>query len=857
MYKTLYIIENYLYKNEQTSIEYRGVSGVTYPEFCAHFYVGPKDKKQSALRDIKSKWKIAYFFMSISAGGTPDLFPDPEHNSEKYYHWSSTRPPKKEYWVAAQNWDADDFSLSLAEAIKDEAVPYIAESFGIKLQPGERIDKTALVEAITQQFGKMIEGGGNAADEVSIYYDEKNKAPEFRNYVSHAHDKYSKMKTLFYGDERPIDDFFVCNDISFTPKYVVGSGQKIVHATLEKLKNKSPHILLIGKAGSGKSTMMQHLFVNALENYETETKSEYHKYMEDGADEALFETTALFPIFVTLREFGIGHDNLLDLILNSVRRFESAFYMSHLLSRLEIGDCQLLLDGMDEIKDDAVNKFLVQLDELIDKYPDNQVVMTSRATEEFTALSHFKRAYMLPFSEKQIHELLGKLLPEEQVQEIQSCLRSVDRRKCTELITNPLLLTLILMSYDNFADIPTKKWLIYGEAYDVLLRRQDTNKLAFKRVFQSVNTANQFTAIFREFCARSYLEGDFKFDLQKVESYLIKIGVNNTVFEHMSAEAFMYDACESVGIMQKRDDYYFFLHRSFQEYFFADYYLHQGKEKMEKLGRYFEQISFHSWEAMDALYNLASEKVEEVIFFPCLKELFDGYGPQEQYWRFLAFLYKSWEYALLSEDVVRNMFREIIFLQQYPSDAKFNIPKSTTLSWIMQILELEKFIQIKPIGPRFMYSDLTVRPIFEHEIHTTFGFKMESLPLPPPSKEQMRKELMNQILLSTGQDDGRSVYDEDEDYEDYDNYDEEEEMESYNKEKDADKIAYFVDEDIIGYWYKFPFLEGAEHRNKYPAIVELWERDDCPAKAVFKEIQKYYKYLETKYAHISEIDNLF
>lgn len=123
---------------------------------------------------------------------------------------------------------------------------------------------------------------------------------------------------------------------------------KIDDVTLDKLNEKSSFVLLVGMGGIGKSMMMRHLFLSSIK-----------KYTETG----------LLPILITLREFGSENQNLFSIVADSVHRFDITFSLAHLDKLMEEGKCQLLLDGLDEIKSADMRSFQKQLDSLIDRYP--------------------------------------------------------------------------------------------------------------------------------------------------------------------------------------------------------------------------------------------------------------------------------------------------------------------------------------------------------------------------------------------------------------------------------------------------------------------------------------------------------
>jgi hypothetical protein len=59
----------------------------------------------------------------------------------------------------------------------------------------------------------------------------------------------------------------------------------------------------------------------------------------------------------------------------------------------------------------------------------------------------------------------------------------------------------------------------------------------------------------------------------------------------------------------------------------------------------------------------------------------------------------------------------------------------------------------------------------------------------------------------------------------------------------------------LGCIYCFEFSCGLENPETCSALVELWEKDSCPAKKVFAHVQNYYEKLKEKFARNDELDD--
>ena len=92
-----------------------------------------------------------------------------------------------------------------------------------------------------------------------------------------------------------------------------------------------------------------------------------------------------------------------------------------------------------------------------------------------------------------------------------------------EFTQNPLLLTIMLMTYEQFAEIPSKMHIFYREAYAALSQKHDASKGAYKRVLKTGLTADRFADYFAEFCARSYRDEKFEFTEVEFDKYFTSL----------------------------------------------------------------------------------------------------------------------------------------------------------------------------------------------------------------------------------------------------------------------------------------------------------------------------------------------
>ena len=785
-----------------------------------HFYelVQPFNEgtgKNKGLIGITSQSKIVEFFLLQSVNEESNLYISNSESTLRSW-FTGARPIPTDIWSDIHK-DFDEVRLtnSIARKLNDKKIDSISSSLGINLSGNDSPDKYYLAAAIAMQIKNFAENNGESESILDLIYHNYSVPTEFNDYIEKSKRKYSKLKTLLYStEERSFDEFYVCNNIRtsrhrfWTRGSAEGKDNNVIkNATLELINNKAPYSLLIGMGGIGKSMMMRHLFLDSINKYRSNMK---------------------FPILVTLREFGVDKSELIELIADSVQRFDPSFSLPYLHKYLNEGKCQLLFDGLDEIKANDLESFERQLEHLLDCYPNNQVVMSTRRFSRFIRYSRFKLLWIEEFTNEQSIELINKLdfCPEEPKlkEHFIEKLENEYFKNQSAFVSNPLLLTLMLMSYRRFANIPEQKYLFYEEAYQTLLRRHDhDDKVSYRRIFHSVNEPAEFTNVFREFCARSYRNADYEFDDKKFEEYFSQLNAKTHVTDltAMTAENFLFDILNSTCIMYEESQGYHFLHRSFQEYLFADYYSRADDESLKRLEKFLRKNNsalFDDSIAYDLLYDLAPEKVEKFIFIPFLEYLLDGDNDDTAYWSFLKKGYSYFGYSIYDNDLMNKYLKTTD--KEAGSPANNNDVELVVLSQILKLLKIPSeysFEVSKEIGD---YKELICGYWFADIVARKENNESDIIFMDFPKKIFEEKELEN----------GRFFKD------------------RFIRDND-NKIIPF------GYEYRFDFSLPIDNPTQYSSLKELFLKETCPTRQTFNSLKKYLNELKTKYENSPQDDD--
>lgn len=508
-----------------------------------------------------------------------------------------------------------------------------------------------------------------------------------QKYLDAASDYFSTKKTLLYAEKpHPFYDLYVCNDIKYKKYRITGARDPkpeitIHDATVEKLENESKYIIIEGIGGIGKSMLLTHLFLSAGSN-------------SDGR----------IPLLLSLKDYKDDTISVVDFIWKSVRDYDPTIKQSTIIDSLQKRELVLLLDGLDEIQSSARDSFDTDLEAFIKSYPGNMIVITSRPIYNFITYSKFSIFDIEPLTKSQALSLIDKLDFWDLAAK-KSFTEALDRQLYSshyQFASNPLLLTIMLMTYSSFGEVPAKMHVFYSKAYETMARLHDATKGSFKRPLHTKLTPEDFAKLFAEFCARTYRDEELEFTDITFAAYMKKV-LKDTFAEKtgVTPRDFLLDLTDNLCIMYHEGEKYYFIHRSFQEYFAAVHFASGYDAKLQKVGNFFEKMQHRSYtdRTFEMLYDMIPEKVERYIFFPYLKSLIEkcsAEGADEEYWAFLEDQYPALYYQEGENgESYYNEAQSFLYKAIIKAKALDSFQDFDDLSWPKQIYDLPTRYSVK------------------------------------------------------------------------------------------------------------------------------------------------------------------
>lgn len=542
----------------------------------------------------------------------------------------------------------------------------------------------------------------------------------FDAYVSKAVEAWSMKKTLLYEQQpHSFYELYVCNNLSYYksrfPEYQIerednGSGVKeiIKNATPELLEKESKYIIIEGTGGMGKSMFLTHIFLSSAKEY---------------------SQTGKLPVFMTLKDYKDKTHGIIDFIWKTVKSFMPKITKQSIISILENRKALLLLDGLDEIQSSLREKFNTDLDNFIKAYPGNSVIMTSRINS-FVSFTRFSVFDIEPLTKDQAIQLISKLnyWNEQAKSDFLRVLENNLYYTHTEFASNPLLLTIMLMTYTTFGEVPGKMHIFYAKAYETMARLHDATKGSYQRPFNTGLTPEELAKFFAEFCAATYENEESEFTKREFILRMDKVlDGTDAQAAGVTSQDFLLDLTNNLCIMYREGEKYYFIHRTFQEYFTAFYLAYYYFDNFEDVGDFFEEsdISFTD-RTFDMLYDMVTEKVERYIFLPYLEKLISdcdnhSVDKMEGYWEFLSKQYPtlhynsfSYDYAAYACSYYSNepksfLYRKIINGKKLTTEHDFD-----ALSWPEQVTDFDRISWVSVCTKRYGVSDSDDSDITEY-----------------------------------------------------------------------------------------------------------------------------------------------
>jgi predicted NACHT family NTPase len=318
-------------------------------------------------------------------------------------------------------------------------------------------------------------------------------------------------------------------------------------------------LMILGKPGAGKTTFLRYLAMQCINQ----------KFRVEQV-----------PIFVTLKDFAEteGHPTLFEYILRQFSKNPRKSEENELEKAIEQGRIFLLLDGLDEVRKIDNNRVLTQIRDFAQRFSENQFIITYRIAakeyifEQFTEveIADFNDVQIADFSGKWFHHRNDPIKAKRFVEKIQS------DESIRELATNPLLLTLLCLVFEDSGDFPNSRAELYQIGIDALLKNWDITRNIYRDNVSRELSLKRKQDLLSKIALTTFRSGKYFFKKRELE-YHISDYIKNLPNQKTSLENLEIDSEEILSsikahhglFIERASGIYSFSHLTFQEYFTA------------------------------------------------------------------------------------------------------------------------------------------------------------------------------------------------------------------------------------------------------------------------------------------------
>ncbi|MEP3784019.1 NACHT domain-containing protein [Ascidiaceihabitans sp.] len=399
------------------------------------------------------------------------------------------------------------------------------------------IDPNAVVVGVASNligdfFKNVIEFGGNKYSKAM-----EKLFPQFESHLLEVHKRVSSVKVLCSPDA-PTDfsSIYVCPTLRHK-KDLLDDNE-----FMQRVRD-NERLVVKSQGGAGKSFLMRNIWLSIFG-----------------------ESQGKVPILIELRGLNDPSETQLETYIRATAVKTSGMSAEVFRQFCDQGAFTFLLDGFDEVERETRPLLEKQILTLARSFPDCGMVVTGRPDDRFASWSDFQTFECRPFSFEQFRELMAKVPFEETSKN--KFLKVADEEffdKHSDFLSNPLLSLMMLMTYKEHAEIPSSLSVFYENCYLTLFSRHDAMKEQFSR--EKLLNQSEFRRVFSIFCYFSYLKSKQDFTEGELYTFVEAAGKHGNCAAPV--EDLIHEFLETVNLLYKDGLKYWFVHRSFQEYFAA------------------------------------------------------------------------------------------------------------------------------------------------------------------------------------------------------------------------------------------------------------------------------------------------
>lgn len=454
----------------------------------------------------------------------------------------------------------------------------------------------SFIDSLTDPFAKGLTGivfdvvkktGGNL---FKVIGDKRIIAEASKNYSDKYKTRYGKLQLLGMQQAVLLESVYIAvqflDELSIRRFESVDAleetyreSQKRRFQTMKRrnqdgitVVNENKYLMVLGGPGTGKSTFLRRMGLEALKGKEGKLKYD------------------CIPVFLELKQFTTNEIDLRKSIAEEFKNFGFPPTEEFATKALEQGRLLILLDGLDEVPSEQRDLVINSIRDFVNRYDGNYFITSCRIAAYRSNLERFTPVELADFDDAQIYQFIQNWFQSEldkQSATSEKCWETLNEPNYAaikELAQTPLLLTLLCLVYSHSQSFPTQRSSLYRKALDIFLEEWAAEKRVKQdKIYQGLNPELE-KVLLSEIAYHGFIEDRLFFTQEELVDK-IKDFLSDTVDKpkYLDGKAVLEAITIQQGILVERSEYIFsFSHLTLQEYLTAQY-ISQDYREIEKL----------------------------------------------------------------------------------------------------------------------------------------------------------------------------------------------------------------------------------------------------------------------------------
>lgn len=457
------------------------------------------------------------------------------------------------------------------------------------------IDKT--IDLLVEKFiNPKLEKILNAPQNIFVLGD------LFNEYLKKKYEKDKYINTIvFQNESKTIDELYI-------PLTIIQNGRRnksmILDEDMNNIFEEPNTLLIIDTAGTGKSTLVKFLSNLCIEkNWGIPFVIELRKLEKNQSLESYI-----------ISDIQLSNNNIKDVdIADIIRRGNFIFF----------------LDGYDEILEENKKNVTKNIRDFITYADNNSFVLTSREDDGLSEFGNFIKHHIKELSKNEAYKLIQKY--DDYGDTSSSLLEEIEKDEnydaLKEFLGNPLMVSLLYLTYRHKTVLQYKKNIFYRQVYDALFDRHDTTKgVGVVHEKKSKLDSEDFRKVL---CAMGFISiKDGKIEYTK-DQIIKLINASKQIFPNITfnSDNFLQDILHAVPLFKKDGLNYKWTHKSFAEYFAAVFICQERKEYESKILNDILKTENNQrfYNMLDFCYDIDYKTVSENLILSILENYINFY----------------------------------------------------------------------------------------------------------------------------------------------------------------------------------------------------------------------------------------